>query len=438
MNVHKGHRQRVKEKYINNRLKSFCEHEVLELLLFYSIPLKDTNKMAHNILNHFMTLEKIFNSSYDELISSKKINKNTVVLLMLVSAINDRYNNLIRQHKEILTYNNDYELLAFENLKIEDGKQALLVFLNINDEVLHKQYIHLDRNTSWSKKVLEIALIYDATTVGIIYNINFEKKYEFVVEAIELVLKFSNIKFIIKKIFHNNNIIKKESNFLFNNIIRRDLRSEFIKNGFKTFTDYDILEILISFGCRKKNSNILAHQILQKIGSLDRVLALNEIELINNCNITEHLAILITLQLEINRKQYLHSIIKKLHVTSTRIAGKLAVNILKNYRKEQFLVICLDFEHIVIDYKIVSVGIVNEIVIYIRDIMEIAINNKAKAVIVAHNHPNNTLEPSKSDIDSTINFEKSLHLCNIELVDHIIVSNFGYYSFREEKIIRRK
>lgn len=65
--LHSGHRQRLKEKYIASDFDYFNDHEILELLLFYSIPRKDTNPEAHKLLNHFGSLSAVFDASYEEL-----------------------------------------------------------------------------------------------------------------------------------------------------------------------------------------------------------------------------------------------------------------------------------------------------------------------------------------------------------------------------------
>lgn len=65
--LHSGHRQRLREKFINSGLDNFNDHEIIELLLFYTIPRRDTNEKAHEILNHFGSLSAVFDASYEEM-----------------------------------------------------------------------------------------------------------------------------------------------------------------------------------------------------------------------------------------------------------------------------------------------------------------------------------------------------------------------------------
>ena len=66
MSLHDGHRQRKKQRFLQHGLDSFADHEVLELLLFYAIPRRDTNETAHRLLEHFGTLKGVLMASVEE------------------------------------------------------------------------------------------------------------------------------------------------------------------------------------------------------------------------------------------------------------------------------------------------------------------------------------------------------------------------------------
>ena len=84
-NVHAGHRRRVREKYQKIGLACFADHEILELLLFHSVPYKDTNPLAHKLLEHFGSLEDVFAASVDELKEIDGVSENSAILIHLVS-----------------------------------------------------------------------------------------------------------------------------------------------------------------------------------------------------------------------------------------------------------------------------------------------------------------------------------------------------------------
>ncbi len=85
--LHKGHRDRIKQRYMKTGIDGFQEHEILEMLLFFGIPFKDTNALAHELINNFGSLEGVLKAPPESLNSFKNMTKNSVVLLKLVSDI---------------------------------------------------------------------------------------------------------------------------------------------------------------------------------------------------------------------------------------------------------------------------------------------------------------------------------------------------------------
>lgn len=90
-NEHEGHRDRLKNRFLSEGLEHFEPHTVLELLLYYSIPRRDTNELAHRLLNHFGSLVGVLNASPEELMSVEGITQNSAVHLHLIAALARRY-----------------------------------------------------------------------------------------------------------------------------------------------------------------------------------------------------------------------------------------------------------------------------------------------------------------------------------------------------------
>ena len=86
--IHKDHRKRVKNKIVNYGMESFTEIEVLEALLFYSIPYRDTNVIAHNLLDKFGSLKSVMNADYYELLKVDGISENSASLILLFREMN--------------------------------------------------------------------------------------------------------------------------------------------------------------------------------------------------------------------------------------------------------------------------------------------------------------------------------------------------------------
>lgn len=86
-NIHKGHRERVKERFLRDGLSGFEKHNVLELLLFYSIPQRDTNPIAHALIDRFGSLKGVFNASFEELCTVDGISEHTATLIKLIPSV---------------------------------------------------------------------------------------------------------------------------------------------------------------------------------------------------------------------------------------------------------------------------------------------------------------------------------------------------------------
>jgi DNA repair protein RadC len=82
-NIHSGHRERVRENYKKSGFDGFSDVNILEMLLFYSIPRKDTNVIAHNLLNEFGSISAVFDAPYDMLLKVRGITDNTATLISM-------------------------------------------------------------------------------------------------------------------------------------------------------------------------------------------------------------------------------------------------------------------------------------------------------------------------------------------------------------------
>lgn len=87
MSIHDGHRQRLKDRFIEQGLDSFSQVQVLEMILFYCIPRQDTNELAHRLLEHFGSIYQVLDANIEELTSVKGIGNNTATLLKMFPAV---------------------------------------------------------------------------------------------------------------------------------------------------------------------------------------------------------------------------------------------------------------------------------------------------------------------------------------------------------------
>lgn len=104
---------------------------------------------------------------------------------------------------------------------------------------------------------------------------------------------------------------------------------------------------------------------------------------------------------------------------------------IKSWEKEVFVVFCLNTKNKIISREIVSIGTLNSSVIHPREVFRTAISRNANSVIVAHNHPSGSIEPSKEDKEITERLREAGDIMGIKVLDHVIVAKEGYYSFSD-------
>lgn len=125
-NVHAGHRARLRNRFINNGLDSFEDHNALELFLFYAIPNRDVNDLAHDLINEFGSLSAVFDASLEDLCKVKGISEYSASLIKLLPAMARRYEqNKIYEEKPILD----------EPEKIAEYMQCY--YFGINKEIIY-------------------------------------------------------------------------------------------------------------------------------------------------------------------------------------------------------------------------------------------------------------------------------------------------------------
>jgi len=132
----------------------------------------------------------------------------------------------------------------------------------------------------------------------------------------------------------------------------------------------------------------------------------------------------------------------KYEVLSERNGGEVRVTCPKDLmpylssyskkRQECFIAITMNGNQEVIRIHLVTLGILNRTLIHPREIFVRAIKDHAASLIICHNHPSGSLEPSKEDREATKRLQDAGKLLGIEVLDHLIISKAGYFSFREQ------
>jgi len=213
-------------------------------------------------------------------------------------------------------------------------------------------------------------------------------------------------------------------------------REKLMKKGAAALSDSELLAILIGTGTKARSAVDLAKDILtagkQNLNELGK-LSLKEFQKVNGIGIAK--AITIAAALELGRRRHASGFLDKPTVRSANdIAQYLRTN-LKDHPYEVFAVVFLNRANKINHFEIVSKGGITGTVADPRLILKKALEADATALILCHNHPSGNLQPSRADEAITKKIKEAASYFDIRVVDHIIVSEEGYYSFADEGIL---
>lgn len=211
---------------------------------------------------------------------------------------------------------------------------------------------------------------------------------------------------------------------------RERMRQEFLKGGLEGFSDVRTLELLLFFSRSQGDVNPLAHALLDTFGSLSGVLDADPSDLRRVPGVGQNTVVLIKLFTALSAK-YLASRTKK-DVDGSTTEGLW--NIFSPYffgaRNEMAFVGCFDTNLKLLGVKKVSEGGPNASGISVRTLSYAALSMNASVVVLAHNHPSGTAEPSQEDISTTAFLRTHLQPMEVDLYDHVILTDENIYSLR--------
>ena len=213
-------------------------------------------------------------------------------------------------------------------------------------------------------------------------------------------------------------------------------REKLLYTGAENLSHSELLAILIQNGTRQKSAIDLAKEIL-KLGN-DNLVELGKLsvkDLMTIKGIGEAKAITITAALELGRRQQAAGPLTRDLVRSSQDIARLLQARFSHLRHEVFAVLYLNRANKIKQLEVVSEGGITGTVADPRIILRKALEQDAVSLVLCHNHPSGSLRPSRADEQLTAKIKSAASLLDITVLDHIIVSEEGYYSFADEGLL---
>ncbi|KQT18213.1 hypothetical protein ASG31_05650 [Chryseobacterium sp. Leaf404] len=213
-------------------------------------------------------------------------------------------------------------------------------------------------------------------------------------------------------------------------------REKFLLKGKNSLSDSELLAIIMGSGSRDETAVELARKILASVDNSWHQLSLLSIkDLTKFKGVGEVKAISIATALEIGRRRAAQEIPDKPQITSSKTAYDVLKIHLSDLRTEEFWALFLNQNNKVVHLSQLTQGGINQSLVDLRILFKIAMDHFATGIIVSHNHPSGNLKPSQEDINITKKIKDAGNLLNIQLLDHLIITQNAYLSFADEGLL---
>ncbi|MDR0383900.1 MAG: hypothetical protein LBH47_01080 [Christensenellaceae bacterium] len=215
---------------------------------------------------------------------------------------------------------------------------------------------------------------------------------------------------------------------------RRDkLRQRFINFGLESFNECEILEFAMTFCLPRIDTNPIAHNLIKKFGNMQNVIDSNPLDLQQVTGIGQNCAVFLSFLKQFVIENYKKTEIVKIICREDAI--KYLEPIMKQYLVEQLVILLLDNAGKVLLIETITNNELSKVCVNMREIIAKILRVRTAKVILAHNHLNDSRLPSNSDISLTRQLTHILGAVDVDLLDHLIFSGDGIYSFHDSGML---
>ena len=216
---------------------------------------------------------------------------------------------------------------------------------------------------------------------------------------------------------------------------RDRMRKRFLLDDLDGFEQHEALELLLYYAVPRKDTNPIAHRLLDQFGSLSAVLDA-PLNVLTQAGLTENAAVLLKMIPGMSRL-YSDDKYNNTHkIINEKNLGRYMLEKFTGRECEVGILMLLDAKYKELFCGVISKGSMSECQLYIRKIVQLAVTNNAKYAALAHNHPSGVALPSEQDIYATNDINKALALVGVTLIDHFVVADRDFVSMSQSNMIK--
>lgn len=213
-------------------------------------------------------------------------------------------------------------------------------------------------------------------------------------------------------------------------------REKFLLKGKNALSDAELLAIIMGSGNREDSAVELGRKILNSVANNWHNLSLLSLsDLMKFKGVGEAKAISIAAALEIGHRRAAQEVPEKIQIRESKDIYKVLQPYLSDLQTEEFWAVFLNQNNRIVGKARLSAGGINQSIVDVRILFKTALEHLSTAIAIAHNHPSGNLKPSQEDLRITKQIADAGKILNIQLLDHLIISQNAYLSFADENIL---
>lgn len=216
---------------------------------------------------------------------------------------------------------------------------------------------------------------------------------------------------------------------------RMRLRQKFADGGIDRFSDEEVIEFLLTLGTPRRDVKPQAREALKRFGSLSGVLSAPTEKLLEIHGIGPRNVLYLSLVHQVAGRYLRDRAVGRSFFGSSRSVFDYLFHSMRELKREVFKVLFLNRKNELITDQDVFQGSLTGSAVYPREVVTLALENKAAALVFVHNHPSGDPSPSPEDFALTRELVWACRLLMIQVLDHVIIGRETYYSFADEGLI---
>ena len=213
-------------------------------------------------------------------------------------------------------------------------------------------------------------------------------------------------------------------------------KERLLREGLDSFAAHEVMELLLYYGIPMKDTNALAHRLVDRFGNFANALDSSVEDLMEVKGMTRHAAILVHLTGRIAHRYQKERCTSGTRLTTSAQLGQFLAPYFLGRQNESVMLLSLNSRSQLINASRIFEGSVNSAQFNFRTVLRQALRDNASRIVIAHNHPNGYSFPSAADLETTYRIVQILSMADIRTVDHLIFSREDYISLMDTALTR--